>query len=58
MGSDGVLIRVHGDQVRFTFILTFSFLVSDSLSLSLSLYASGWASTQVRSIGCGFRSGP
>ena len=37
MGSDGVLIRVHGDQVRFTFILTFSFLVSDSLSLSLSL---------------------
>ena len=56
MGSDGVLIRVHGDQVRFTFILTLSFLISDFLSLSL--YASGWASTQVRSKGCGFRSGP
>ena len=38
VGSDGVLIRVHGDQVRFTFILTLSVLVSDFVfSLSLSL---------------------
>ena len=42
MGSDGVLIRVHGDQVRFTFILTLSFLVSDFVfSLSLSMLAVG-----------------
>ena len=42
VGSDGVLIRVHGDQVRFTFILTLSFLVSDFVfSLSLSMLAVG-----------------